>query len=44
MQKKAQEVYSMLCDIESAWQNINDCLEQYKKITKRTIRYGTQFV
>lgn len=32
--EKAQEVYSMLCDIESAWQNINDCLEQYKKITK----------
>ena len=32
--EKAQEVYSMLCDRESAWQNINDCLEQYKKITK----------
>ena len=32
--EKAQEVYSMLCDIESAWQNINDCLKQYKKITK----------
>lgn len=32
--EKAQEAYSMLCDIEFAWQNINDCLEQYKKITK----------
>lgn len=32
--EKAQEVYSTLCDIESVWQNINDCLEQYKKITK----------
>lgn len=32
--KKAQEAYSMLRDRKSAWQNINDCLEQYKKITK----------
>lgn len=32
MQKKHKR--SILCDIESAWQNINDCLEQYKKITK----------
>lgn len=31
---KAQETYSTLCNIENAWQNINDCLEQYKKITK----------
>ena len=31
---KAQETYSKLCNIENAWQNINDCLEQYKKITK----------
>jgi len=32
--EKAQETYSKLCNIENAWQNINDCLEQYKKITK----------
>lgn len=32
--EKAQEAYSMLRDRKSAWQNINDCLEQYKKITK----------
>ncbi|WP_346749093.1 dynamin family protein [Prevotella jejuni] len=32
--QKAQETYSKLCNIENAWQNINDCLEQYKKITK----------
>ena len=32
--RKAQKAYSMLRDIESAWQKINDCLEQYKKITK----------
>ena len=32
--KNTQKAYSMLCDRESAWQNINDCLEQYKKITK----------
>lgn len=32
--EKAQEAYSMLCKMKLAWQNINDCLEQYKKITK----------
>lgn len=32
--EKAQETYSKLCNIENAWQNINDCLEQYKEITK----------
>ena len=32
--KKTQKAYSMLCNRKYAWQNINDCLEQYKKITK----------
>lgn len=32
--EKAQETYSTLCNIKYTWQNINDCLEQYKKITK----------
>ena len=32
--ENAQETYSTLCNIKYAWQNINDCLEQYKKITK----------
>ena len=29
-----QQEWSDLCDIKSAWQNINDCLKQYKKVTK----------
>lgn len=32
--KKTQKADSMLCNMKLAWQNINDCLEQYKKITK----------
>ena len=32
--EKVQETYSMLCKMKLTWQNINDCLEQYKKITK----------
>jgi len=32
--EKVQEAYSMLCKMKLTWQNINDCLEQYKKITK----------
>ena len=32
--KKAQEADSMLYNMKLAWQKINDCLEQYKKITK----------
>ena len=32
--EKKQKTYSMLCNRKYAWQNINDCLEQYKKITK----------
>ena len=32
--KKAQKADSMLYNMKLAWQKINDCLEQYKKITK----------
>ncbi len=34
---KAQEIqqeYSDLCDLKAAWQRINECYEQYKKISK----------
>lgn len=32
--EKAQETYSELYNMKAAYQNINECFEQYKKITK----------
>ena len=29
-----QQAWSDLCDFKAAWQKINECLEQYKKISK----------
>lgn len=32
-----QQEWSDLCDLKSAWQKINDCYNQYKKVTKNLI-------
>lgn len=32
-----QQEWSYLCDLKSAWQKINDCYNQYKKVTKNLI-------
>lgn len=29
-----QQEWSNLCDLKAAWQKVNDCYEQYKKVSK----------
>lgn len=32
-----QQEWSDLCDLKAAWQKVNDCYEQYKKVSKNVI-------
>lgn len=32
-----QQKWSDLCDLKAAWQKVNDCYEQFKKISKNLI-------
>lgn len=32
--EEIQQAWSDLCNLKAAWQKVNDCYEQYKKVSK----------